>query len=470
MSKSNYKKVFISLLCLTVVLGLSGLAIKLLKNKHTVSAYSIDENYPDADIQTDVNDYTKGGFSVSRPIFHQESIDEQLESYIHKEIKEYQKKWKAVDGEASSELNITYEILHFSKQTITISFDKYQQIAGKKQSEYNIFTYDIPSQEILSLDDIFYSDTDYLSVLSDIAFEELSDKKDKTLTDDMIKKMTDPKMDNFDSFSVLKNTLVFYMKPKKDGDSSTIQSIAIKKELFKDSLLDTYQNKDMNQDRVKERQPKHIVAKLPPKNDWIDPSQKVIALTFDDGPHPDNTTAILKSLNKHQAHATFFVLGSRVEHYPEVLQKMIAQGNEIGNHSWDHPQLTRLNKKKIKSQINKTQLAVLKASGYEPSLIRPPYGAINDKVRKHIGDMDVALWEIDPEDWKLRNKKKVVRKVMNKAEDGKIILMHDIYKTSAQAADEIIKQLDQQGYQLVTVSELEKVKQDRKRYGIKVKE
>ncbi|MFJ7640095.1 polysaccharide deacetylase family protein [Peribacillus sp. NPDC046944] len=470
MSKSNYKKVFISLLCLTVVLGLSGLAIKLLKNKHTVSAYSIDENYPDADIQTDVNDYTKGGFSVSRPIFHQESIDEQLESYIHKEIKEYQKKWKAVDGEASSELNITYEILHFSKQTITISFDKYQQIAGKKQSEYNIFTYDIPSQEILSLDDIFYSDTDYLSVLSDIAFEELSDKKDKTLTEDMIKKMTDPKMDNFDSFSVLKNTLVFYMKPKKDGDSSTIQSIAIKKELFKDSLLDTYQNKDMNQDRVKERQPKHIVAKLPPKNDWIDPSQKVIALTFDDGPHPDNTTAILKSLNKHQAHATFFVLGSRVEHYPEVLQKMIAQGNEIGNHSWDHPQLTRLNKKKIKSQINKTQLAVLKASGYEPSLIRPPYGAINDKVRKHIGDMDVALWEIDPEDWKLRNKKKVVRKVMNKAEDGKIILMHDIYKTSAQAADEIIKQLDQQGYQLVTVSELEKVKQDRKRYGIKVKE
>ncbi|MFJ7850284.1 polysaccharide deacetylase family protein [Peribacillus sp. NPDC097206] len=469
MSKSNYKKVFISLLCLTVVLGLSGLAIKLLKNKHTVSAYSIDENYPDADIQTDVNDYTKGGFSVSRPIFHQESIDEQLESYIHKEIKEYQKKWKAVDGEASSELNITYEILHFSKQTITISFDKYQQIAGKKQSEYNIFTYDIPSQEILSLDDIFYSDTDYLSVLSDIAFEELSDKKDKTLTEDMIKKMTDPKMDNFDSFSVLKNTLVFYMKPKKDGDSSTIQSIAIKKELFKDSLLDTYQNKDMNQDRVKERQPKHIVAKLPPKNDWIDPSQKVIALTFDDGPHPDNTTAILKSLNKHQAHATFFVLGSRVEHYPEVLQKMIAQGNEIGNHSWDHPQLTRLNKKKIKSQINKTQLAVLKASGYEPSLIRPPYGAINDKVRKHIGDMDVALWEIDPEDWKLRNKKKVVRKVMNKAEDGKIILMHDIYKTSAQAADEIIKQLDQQGYQLVTVSELEKVKQDRKRYGTKVK-
>ncbi|MGE7662259.1 polysaccharide deacetylase family protein [Peribacillus sp. NPDC097197] len=470
MSKSNYKKVFISLLCLTVVLGLSGLAIKLLKNKHTVSAYSIDENYPEADIQTDVNDYTKGGFSVSRPIFHQESIDEQLESYIHKEIKAYQKKWKAVDGEASSELNITYEILHFSKQTITISFDKYQQIAGKKQSEYNIFTYDIPSQEILSLDDIFYSDTDYLSVLSDIAFEELHDNKDKTLTEDMIKKMTDPKMDNFDSFSVLKNTLVFYMKPKKDGDSSTIQSIAIKKELFKDSLLDTYQNKEMNQDRVKERQPKHIVAKLPPKNDWIDPSQKVIALTFDDGPHPDNTMAILKSLNKHQAHATFFVLGSRVEHYPEVLQEMIAQGNEIGNHSWDHPQLTRLNKKQIKSQINKTQLAVLKASGYEPSLIRPPYGAINDKVRKHIGDMDVALWEIDPEDWKLRNKKKVVRKVMNKAEDGKIILMHDIYKTSAQAADEIIKQLDQQGYQLVTVSELEKVKQDRKRYGIKVKE
>ncbi|MFJ7746798.1 polysaccharide deacetylase family protein [Peribacillus sp. NPDC097295] len=470
MSKSNYKKVFISLLCLTVVLGLSGLAIKLMKNKHTVSAYSIDKNYPDADIQTDVNDYTKGGYSVSRPVFHQESIDEELEAYIHKEIKDYQKKWKDVDGKASSELNITYEILHFSKQTVTISFDKYQQIAGKKQSEYNIFTYDIPSQEILSLDEIFYSDTDFLSVLSDIAFEELSEKKDKHLSEDLIKKITDPKMANFDSFSVLKNTLVFYMKPEKEGDSSTIHTVAIKKDLFKDSLLDTYLSKELNEDRVKERQPKHIVAKLPPKNDWIDPSQKVIALTFDDGPHPKNTTAILKSLKKHHSHATFFVLGSRVDHYPDVLQKMLAQGNEIGNHSWDHPQLTRLSKKKIRSQINKTQLAVQKASGYEPTLIRPPYGAINDEVRKHIGDMEVTLWEIDPEDWKLLNKKKVVRKVMNKAEDGKIILMHDIYKTSAEAADEIIKKLDQQGYQLVTLSELEKVKQDRKRYGIKVKE
>ncbi|MGE7603408.1 polysaccharide deacetylase family protein [Peribacillus sp. NPDC097675] len=469
MSKLNYKKIFISLLCLTVVLGLSGLAIKLMKNKHTVSAYSIDKNYPDADIQTEVNDYTKGGYSVSRPVFHQESIDEQLESYIRNEIKEYQKKWKAIDGKASSELNITYDILHFSKQTVTISFDKYEQIAGKKHSEYNIFTYDIPSQEILSLDEIFYSDTDYLSVLSDIAFEELHDKKDKKLSEDLIKKITDPKMANFESFSVLKNTLVFYMKPKKDGDSSNIQTVAIKKDLFKDSLLDTYLSKDMNQDRVKEKQPNHIVVKLPPKNEWIDPSQKVIALTFDDGPHPDNTMAILTSLKKHQAHATFFVLGSRVEHYPDVLQNMLAQGNEIGNHSWDHPQLTRLSKKKIKSQINTTQLAIKKASGYEPSLIRPPYGAVNDEVRKNIGEMDVVLWEIDPEDWKLKNKKKVVRKVMNKAEDGKVILMHDIYKTSAEAADEIIKKLDQQGYQLVTISELEKVKQDRKRYGIKVK-
>lgn len=470
MSKVNYKKVFISLLCLTMVLGISGLAIKLLKNKHTVSAFSIDKNYPEADIQTDVNDNTKGGYSVSRPVLHIENIDKQLEAFIQTEIKEYQKKWKAVGGKASSELNITYKILHFSKQTVTISFDEYEQVAGKNHSEYNVFTYDIPSQEILSLNDIFHSDSDYLSVLSDIAFEELLDKKDKNLSEDLIKKITDPKTTNFNSFSVLSNTLVFYMKPKKDGDSSTIQSIAIKKELFKDSLLDTYLSKELNQDRVKERQPKHIVAKLPPKNDWIDPAQKVVALTFDDGPHPQNTMTILKSLKKHQAHATFFVLGSRVQHYPEVLLQMIAQGSEIGNHSWDHPQLTRLNKKKIKSQINKTQVAVLKASGCEPSVIRPPYGAIDNNVRKNIGDMDVALWDIDPEDWKVRNKKKVVHRVMEKAEDGKVILMHDIYQTSAEAAEEIIKQLDQQGYQLVTVSELEKVKQDRKRYGIKVKE
>ncbi|MCK2003712.1 polysaccharide deacetylase family protein [[Brevibacterium] frigoritolerans] len=468
MRKLNYKKVFIFLLCLTAAVGTLGLAIKSLAfdKKRTVSAYTTDKNYPEADIQTYVKDNTKGGYSASRPVLHLENIDKQLEAYIKKEIKDYEKKWKASDGKAS-ELNLTYTILHFSKQTITISFDKYEQVEGKKQSGTQIFTYDIPSQQKLSIEDIFATDTDYLSVLSDIVFEELTQKEEEGISNSLIKKENKLKAANFNSFSVFKNTLVFYVKT---DDSTKTHTIAIKKDLFKDSLLDSYQSQDLNEDRVKEWQPKHIVAKLPVQNEWIDPSKKVIALTFDDGPHPSHTMSILEDLKKYDGHATFFVLGSRVQHYPEVLQKMLQEGNEIGNHSWDHPQLTRLSKNKIEDQIEKTQDAVKKATGTEPNLVRPPYGAINNNVREYMEEMKVSLWDVDPEDWKERNEKKIVNKVMSKAKDGRVILMHDIYQTSAQAAGKIIKQLHDQGYQLVTISELEKVKKDRELSGIAISE
>ncbi|WP_057914191.1 polysaccharide deacetylase family protein [Peribacillus muralis] len=467
MRRLNYKKVFIFLFCLTAAIGTMGLAIKSLAfdKKKTVSAYTKDENYPEADIQTYVKDNTKGGYSVSRPVIHVENIDKQLEAYIKKEIKDYEMKWKSSDVKAS-ELNLTYTILHFSKQTFTISFDKYEQVEGKKHSESKIFTYDIPSEQKLSLENIFAPDTDYLSVLSEIVFEELTAREEDSISKSLIKKEKRLTAANFDSFSIFKDTLVFYVKT---DDSTKVRTIAINKELFKDSLLDSYQSKELNEDRVKEWQPKHIVAKLPEKQ-WIDPAKKVIALTFDDGPHPSHTMSILKVLEKHDAHATFFVLGNRVQHYPEVLHKMLEQGNEIGNHSWDHPQLTRLDNGKVKGQIQSTQNAIDKATGSKPKMIRPPYGAINDNVREDMDDLKVVLWDIDPEDWKYRNEKKIVNKVMSKAKDGKVILMHDIYQTSAAAAGKIIQQLHDKGYQMVTISELEKVQKDRELSGISVNE
>ncbi len=197
-----------------------------------------------------------------------------------------------------------------------------------------------------------------------------------------------------------------------------------------------------------------------PKEETIDPHQKVIALTFDDGPNPATTNQILDALKKHKGHATFFVLGSRVQYYPETLKRMLKEGNEVGNHSWSHPLLTRLSVKEALKQINDTQDVIEKVSGYRPTLVRPPYGGINDELRSQL-KMDVALWDVDPEDWKERNKKTIVDRVMSQAGDGRTILIHDIYRTSADAADEIIKKLTDQGYQLVTVSQLEEVKKQR---------
>lgn len=124
-------------------------------------------------------------------------------------------------------------------------------------------------------------------------------------------------------------------------------------------------------------------------------------------------------------------------------------------------QLTKLSPKKIAVQVNKTQQIIKDSSNYEPTLLRPPYGAFDHKVIASCNSMDIALWDIDPEDWKIRNKEEIIHKVMSKADDGKVILLHDIYQTSAEAAEEIIRLLSEQHYQLVTVSELKEVQKQR---------
>lgn len=184
----------------------------------------------------------------------------------------------------------------------------------------------------------------------------------------------------------------------------------------------------------------------------IDPNKKMVALTFDDGPGI-YTDDIVKCLNKYGGHATFFVVGNRVNTYKDELKFAYDSGNEIANHTYTHPTLTRLSTSKIKSEISKTDKAVKKITGQTPTLVRAPGGATNATVRKTVGKPFI-YWSIDTLDWKHRNSKKTVNAVMKNVKDGDIILMHDIHKPTKTAALELIPKLKKAGYQLVTVSEL----------------
>lgn len=186
----------------------------------------------------------------------------------------------------------------------------------------------------------------------------------------------------------------------------------------------------------------------------IDPKKKMVALTFDDGPGP-YTDEIVDCLNKYGGHATFFVVGNRVNTYDDELAYAFNSGNEIANHTYSHPTLTKLSTTKIKSEVSKTDNAVKKITGTAPSLIRAPGGATNSTVRKAAGKPFI-YWSIDTLDWKHRNATKTVNTVMNNVKDGDIILMHDIHKPSMTAALTLIPKLKKAGYQLVTVSELAK--------------
>lgn len=188
----------------------------------------------------------------------------------------------------------------------------------------------------------------------------------------------------------------------------------------------------------------------------INPNKPMVALTFDDGPGP-YTERLLKCLKENNAAATFFVVGSSVERYKDTVKKAYQMGCEIGNHSWNHPQLTQLDQASLSAQIANTNRVIRSATGHNPTLLRPPYGAYNSTVASAAG-MPLILWEVDTLDWKTRNVQSNIQAVMSNVKDGAIILMHDIHLPTVIAAETIIPQLKKKGYQLVTVSELARYK------------
>lgn len=181
-------------------------------------------------------------------------------------------------------------------------------------------------------------------------------------------------------------------------------------------------------------------------------SSHQISLTFDDGPNPSTTPLVLDLLKKHNAKATFFVLGQNIEGNEWILQRMKAEGHEIANHSWSHPNLTNLSPDAIHQEIEKTQVAIEKAVGQRPVLVRPPYGAVNRKVASAM-NLPSIYWNVDTQDWSSHNPQAILNQVKTNACPGCFILMHDIHKETVKSLDSVLQFLTSQGYSMVTVSE-----------------
>lgn len=191
-------------------------------------------------------------------------------------------------------------------------------------------------------------------------------------------------------------------------------------------------------------------------------------LSDDDGPSTVNTPKVLALLKQYQAHATFFVVGTRVKEGAEVLKQEVAQECEIGNHTWDHANLAKLSMKKVNMQYDKTADLVKKLVGYDITLLRPPYGAISAKMRKKLKH-PMVLWNTDTLDWKSKNTKAIMKEIKKNVKDGDIILMHDIHPTTVEALKKVLPWLVKNDYDILTVSELAKrkgaVMHDGKAYG-----
>ena len=184
-----------------------------------------------------------------------------------------------------------------------------------------------------------------------------------------------------------------------------------------------------------------------------DSGLKYVALTFDDGPRTDTTTALLDGLRERGASATFFVIGQQIPGNEDLIRRMAGEGHQIGNHTYGHTRLQNARDNTIIEEIHKTEVLLSGVVGPGEFWLRPPYGQV-DKSRSDLIKTPMVYWSLDPEDWKLLNTGKVVEYVLERIQPGDIVLLHDFYPTSVEAALQIIDTLQPQGYAFVTVAEL----------------
>ena len=361
--------------------------------------------------------------SISYPVTNINVLDEEISSYVNKTYYEF----KNMKYEDKPELNISYTYKEINDDTVNVSL-KTEIIADKTINKIKTFTYNKSNKKFLSMEDL----VDDLESL------------DYEIKKELLKKYQDADMDylsnvSYDYFTVDDENLTLYFNPveiRSDYDELIYLDIPLDS---LDLLIDIDKSKD-----------EELYFSIKKKN--IAADDKVVALTFDDGPSK-YTASILDVLKKYEACATFFVVGNRVPFYGDVLRRTLEEGNEIGNHSYDHKLLTRLSKEDFQDEVNKTQDAIKKATGFTPTLFRPTYGGYTNTLKSYT-DLRFVLWDVDSRDWEVKSKDKILKNVLPNVKSGSIILMHDGLKYGLNALEDIIKDLKDKGYKFVTISEL----------------
>ena len=187
--------------------------------------------------------------------------------------------------------------------------------------------------------------------------------------------------------------------------------------------------------------------------DQPDPQGKMIALTFDDGPGVKATARILAALEEVGGRATFFMLGENAAAHPNLARQVAHAGHLVGTHTNSHKSLIRLTAKEMLQEVELSLDNIQKATGVRPAILRPPYGNVNDLVKETL-DLPLVNWSVDTRDWDSRDAQKVYDHILANVRDGDIVLMHDIYDSTAEAVEMVLPELVKRGYQLVTVEEL----------------
>jgi len=186
------------------------------------------------------------------------------------------------------------------------------------------------------------------------------------------------------------------------------------------------------------------------------PQDRYIALTFDDGPHHSYSREILDILRREGAKATFFVVGSRAETYPDIVARMAAEGHDVGNHTWEHRGLGKSSSAEGLQSLRRTNELISGITGKPCLIVRPPFGQTSQKVREliHGQGWHEIMWDSDSRDWENKNPDRILYRVMRSVSPGSIVLFHDIHPGAAQMLPTLIRAFKNNGYRFITISEL----------------
>ena len=315
---------------------------------------------------------------------------------------------------------------------------KYVSLLAKEDGKYTSYIYQYYSGNKVGIDKLFKNEEGYQLFVSKVQ-EMCNSKYPKFVCTDL--------MDNGEkSYEIFDNKInVYFNKTEMLKDMNEEYMVEVNYvELIIDNhnILNYAFNLDANYTN--------------PNVYKLDPNKPTIAFSFDDGPAA-NTKVIVDNLSDYHYTATFFVVGNRLPNYGKYMLYAYEHGMEIGNHSYDHSNLAKLKNGKLEENINKSNNAIKEIIGKDTFIIRPPYGAINDYVKESLPNA-FALWSVDTNDWLHRDSEYVKNYVLNNANDGDIVLMHDIHATTKEAVVNMLKDLYLKGYQVTSISELASLK------------
>lgn len=416
---------------------------------------------------------------VHYPIFEKEKIDAVTYEFIEQAISDFLagvEDFKTDYADLKAELNIDYETWMVNDKLVSVKFIIFEHMPYYAHPDIRIETavYDWETEQPILLEDILVEGS--LPRLAQLVRNELrSNSKYSDYFDfDLFMTGTEPVDQNYSNFLITEEYVIFlFQKYQIFAGAAGAPTVEVSYERL-DGIIDVPYGESESSDLPSgdsqgnyshgspgdpdaHRVSEDPISKIPVPVREIDPYKPMVALTFDDGPFAKATGSILDTLKANDAVATFFVLGNRVPDNEAILIRMITEGNEIGNHSLSHKQLTTLSQEELEEQIERTQKAVKLVTGIEPVIMRPTYGSYNDEIRENI-DMPMILWSLDTRDWESRDASCVSKKVLENVQDGDIILMHDIYMSTAEAVKTIVPELKSRGYQLVTINELYEAK------------